>query len=88
MSAVEPAEAAAVERVRLRRVSATFGFADVRLPGVHLCGFRVEEHPSGRLIIQAPQRQDGQGRTWPVCTLQPLWREAIEAEIACLWART
>lgn len=87
MSAVE-VEAAAVERVRLHRVSPTLGFAEVRLPWVNLHNMRVEERPDGRLTIKPPERQDGQGRCWPVYALQPGCRASIEAEIAVLWARS
>lgn len=88
MSALEPAEAAAVERVRLHRISPTLGFAEVRLPWVNLTGLKIEERPDGRLMITPPTRQDGRGRVWNVYSLQPGAREAIEREVACLWARS
>ena len=88
MSGLEPAEAAAIERVRLHRVSPTLGFAEVRLPSVNLHGLRIEEGSDGRLTIKPPERQDARGRTWPVYALQPETREAIEREVACLWARS
>ncbi len=76
-----------VERVFLHRLSATFGFADVRLPGAHLRGLRVQQRGDGTLTIRPPERQDDQGRTWPAFALQSDTREAVEAEIAVLWAR-
>ncbi len=76
------------ERIRLTRTSRTRGYADVRLAAVHLCGFRVEERPNGSLNIRPPETTDEQGRTWPVFSLQPLYREAVEAEIAAMWAAT
>lgn len=78
----------AVERVRLRRVSATFGFADVRLPGVHLCDLRVERGRDGSLTLKAPERLDAKGRAWPAYALQPDCRASIEAAISALWARS
>ncbi len=78
----------AVERIRLRRISLTLGFAEVRLPGVNLCHLRVEERHDGQLTVRPPTQTDKQGRTWPAYTLQPLWREAIEAKIAVLWAQS
>ena len=77
-----------VERIRLHRVSPTRGFCDIRLPAVNLCGLRIEEQPDGRLTIRPPETTDAQGRSWPVFSLQPLHREAIEAEIALAWAAT
>ncbi len=74
-----------VERIRLRRVSPTLAFAEVRLPGVNLHGLRVEQRPGGSLTIQAPERQDSAGRTWPVYALQPSTREAVLAEVERLW---
>jgi hypothetical protein len=76
-----------VERVFLRRLSAIFGFADMRLPGVHLRGLRVQQRGDGTLTIRPPERQDDQGRTWSAFALQPDTREAVETEIAVLWAR-
>lgn len=77
-----------IERVRLNRVSRTLGFAAVRLPGVNLRGLRVEEGRDGRLAVKPPEHEDRDGRRWPVYALQPHWREGIEREIACLWARS
>lgn len=77
-----------VERVRLYRVSRTLAFADVRLPWVNLTGLRIEESASGRLTVTAPVRPDRNGLSRPIYSLQPVAREAIEAEIAVLWARS
>lgn len=87
MSAVEK-EPALVEWVRLRRVSRTVGFAAVRLSGVHLQGLRVEEKPDGKLALKAPETEDKTGRRWPAYAIQPGWLEAVEREVACLWARS
>ena len=87
MSAVE-VEAITVERVQLRRISRTLGFASVRLPGVSLNNLKVEEGTNGRLSIKPPSHLDGQGRTWPAYALQPECRASIEAEISVLWARS
>jgi hypothetical protein len=54
-------EAIQVERVTLRRVTRTFGFAKVSLPGVHLNGLRVEEREDGRLTIGYPIHEDRRG---------------------------
>ncbi|MBV8093129.1 MAG: hypothetical protein JO110_07820 [Acetobacteraceae bacterium] len=78
----------ALERITLRRVSPTFGFADVRLPGVNLCGLRVERRRDGPLIIRPPEQIDREGRSWPTYSLQPGTREAVEAAIKDLWARS
>ncbi len=88
MSGLEPAEAAAIERVRLRRTSRRTGYAEVRLSQVNLHGLRVEEQSDGRLVIRAPERHDANGRSWPAYALQPHTREAIEREVAILWARS
>jgi hypothetical protein len=70
-----------VQRVSLRRLSRVLGFADVRLPGVNLSGIRIEEQPSGRLMIRPPELAGGR----PAFALQPGAREAIETEIPALW---
>ena len=75
-----------IEYVRLRPVSPTLAFCDVRLPGVLLHGLRVEVAPDGSLKVTPPERQDSKGRLWPLCTLQPAWREAVDAEVGRLWA--
>lgn len=75
-----------IERILLRRVSSTFGFAEVRLPGVNLRDMRVQQRPDGQLAIREPERADEQGRVWPAYSLQPLWREAVEGGIGRLWA--
>ncbi len=77
---------AVAERIRLHRVSRTFGYADVRLPAVNLCGLKIEEQPDGSLRIRPPETVDAQGRRWPCFSLQPIYREQIEREIATLWA--
>ena len=76
-----------IERVFLRRLSPTFGFAEVRLPGVNLTGLRIDAGAAG-IRITAPTRQDDQGRMWPVYALQPGVHEEVEAEIRRVWART
>lgn len=76
------------ERIRLHRTSPTRGYCDVRLAAVNLCGLKVEELPNGTLSIKPPETTDAQGRCWPVFSIQPLYREAIEAEIAAMWAAT
>ncbi len=78
----------AVERVRLHRISRTFGFASVRLPSVNLHDLRVEEDQDGHLTIKAPERLDKQGRRWPAYALQPECRALVEAEIRTLWDRS
>lgn len=75
-----------VEYVRLRPISPTLAFADVRLRAVNLHNLRIEQGPDGCLTIKAPEQQDKQGRRWPAYTLQPACRVAIEAEVAVLWA--
>ena len=82
------ARPATVERVRLRRISQTFGFADVRLAAVNLHDLRIEEGQDGRLTIKPPERLDAQGRRWPAYSIQPECRACIEAEIRILWARS
>ena len=77
-----------VERVTLRRTSASFAFADVRLPGVNLHGLRVEATESGRLSIRPPEQRDRHGRCWPIYVLQPGTLEAVEARVAALWAQS
>lgn len=77
-----------VERILLRRVNATFGIADIRLAAVNLHGLRVRERPDGSLDVTPPVETDRKGRTWPAYHLQPGVREAIEAEIAAIWARS
>jgi len=74
------------ERVTLRRVSADFAFADVRLPDVNLCGLRVERTPWG-ITITPPVVTGRDGRVWPAYRLQPGTREAIESAIRELWLR-
>ena len=76
------------ERISLRRISPTFGFAEVPLPGVNPCGLRVEQGPDRLLVISLPAQVDRQGRTLPIYSLQPGTREAIEAAISDLWARS
>jgi len=78
----------AVERVSLNRVSRLYGFADVRLAGVHLRGLRVEECAGGRLSVSPPLIPYGRGRTIPAFALQPGAREAIEGAIAAKWAQS
>jgi hypothetical protein len=46
-----------VELIRLHRVSPTFAFADVRIPGVHLRSIGVAQQPSGALRITPTQRR-------------------------------
>jgi hypothetical protein len=75
-----------IERIALRRVSRSLGFADVRLLPVHLRSLRIEESPDGTLKVTPPDRIDRQGRRWPAYALQPGAREAIEREIGLLWA--
>ena len=77
---------ALIERVTLRRVTPTLGFASVRLTGVNLMGLRVEER-DGRLIVQPPETADAKGGRWPVYALQPETREAVEAALAIQWSR-
>jgi hypothetical protein len=74
------------ECVRLRRVSPTFGFADIQVCGIHLTGLRVEPQADGRLAITPPTRTDREGRTWPVFTLQAGVAEEVAVELARLWA--
>jgi hypothetical protein len=81
-----PSALPVAEFIRLRRVSPTLGFASVRLPGVLLNDLRVEQHETGALTIQPPQRKDRHGRLWQHYTLQPGTREAVEREIGALWA--
>ena len=88
MSAYERGEPALIERIQLRRTSRSTGFANVRLPGVNLTGLRIEERPDGRLICMPPVTTGRDGRHWPIYALQPGWREAVEREVACLWARS
>lgn len=76
-----------IERVLLRRVSASLGFAEIRLREVNLTGLKVEQMPGGRLKVTPPSRQDALGQARPIYALQPVAREAIEAEIATLWGR-
>ena len=76
-----------IERIVLRRVSRTLGFCDVRLASVNLRSLRVEDGPSG-IKITPPTTQDRDGRDWPVYSLQPGAREAVEAEIRRAWARS
>ena len=78
----------AAERISLRRVSPTLGFADVRLAAVHLRGLRVEQTPSGRITVKPPEQRDSQGRAWPLYALQPGTREQVEAELCAMWARS
>ena len=79
---------AAVERVRLRRISRTFGFVDVRLSSVNLHDLRIEEGQDGQLTIKPPEHFDKQGRRWPAYSLQPECRALVEAEIRALWNRS
>ena len=88
MSDRERGEAVTIERVTLRRINSTFGFASVRVPGVNLLGMRVTEMSDGRLVCIPPETMGNQGQRWPAWALQPGWRENIEREIACLWARS
>ena len=87
MSAHESGQAVMVERVQLRRISPTFGFASIRIPGANLASMKIQEGPDGGLTFTAPDTLS-QGKRWPAWSLQPHWREAVEAEIACLWARS
>lgn len=75
-----------VQRISLRRVSATLAFADVRLPSVHLLGLRVEQRDGGSLVVTPPEREGSDGRRWPHYALQPGAREAVEAAIGQIWA--
>jgi hypothetical protein len=75
-----------LERIALRRVSRSLAFADVRLAPVHPRSLRIEESPDGTLKVTPPDRIDHQGRRWPAYVLQPGAREAIEREIAVIWA--
>ncbi len=77
-----------VERVSLRRVSPGLGFVDVRLPAVHLCSLRVEQQRDGTLAITPPTQADRNGRPWPLYALQPGTREAVEAAVRDVWARS
>ena len=88
MSDHESGQAVVIERVQLRRVNASLAFASVRLPGVNLSGMRVEERPDGHLTCTPPEQVGRDGRRWPAWALQPGWREGVEREIACLWARS
>lgn len=76
---------AGIELVQLHRVSPALGFAAVRLPGVLLSGLRVELRRDGSLSVSAPVRTDRNGRPWPIYSIQPGWREAVEAAIGNLW---
>lgn len=86
-AAATPEHHWAPERIVLRRVTPTFGFADVRFPAVNLLGLRVEATPAG-LGVSEPVTTDKDGRTWPAFHLQPHYREALAREIAVLWGRT
>jgi hypothetical protein len=77
-----------IETVRLHRIGADFAFASVRLPGVMLNGLQVRVQPDGELRITPPSTPDKSGRMWPCFTLQPGVREAVEASIAVVWARS
>ena len=74
-----------LERVRLVRVSPTFGFAEIRLLAANLHSLKVELDSCGRLRLTAPTRTDKHGRTWPAYSLQPGAAEEIERAIARLW---
>ena len=71
------------EQIRLHRTSATLSYYDAQLARVSLCGFCIEEQPGSSLTIQAPETTGAQG---PAFSVQQIYREAIEAEIAALWA--
>ena len=77
-----------VERVSLRRVTPTLGFADVRLAQVNLRSMRVEVQADGRLTVTPPEQKGKDGRSWPLYALQPGTREAVEREIAAVWERS
>lgn len=77
-----------IERISFRRVAPGLGFADVRLPDVNLRDLKVERTGNGALRITPPARTDDLGRKWPCYALQPGTREAVEAEIATLWAQS
>ena len=74
-----------VERIDLRRLSPTYGFADVRLEAVHLRGLKIEQAADGRVSIRVPEQTDSAGRARPLYSLQPGWREAVEAEVLRMW---
>jgi hypothetical protein len=80
------AEMPTIERVRLRKLSPTLAFADVRLAEVNLHGMRVELDAGGGLKITAPVRTDARGREWPSFSLQPGVREEVHRAIASLWS--
>ncbi len=80
-----PPTAGLVERVRLIRVSASFGFAEVRLAAVNLAGLRVELNGRGDLRLVPPTIQANQGQPRPAYALQPGAAEEIQAAIAELW---
>lgn len=79
--------ASSVEMVKLRRTGAGTAFADVRLAGVHLRGLRVTRQ-DGALSLSPPEQTDGNGKSWPLYSLQPGWPEAILARISELWDQT
>ena len=77
-----------IEVVRVNRISADFGYASVRLPEVMLNNITVRMREDGALTFTPPSTPDRHGRPWPCFVLQPRTKEAIEAAIAALWART
>jgi len=88
MTLVDEDGVVVLERITLRRVSPTLGYASIRLPHVNLSGLKVEATPGGHLTITPPGRLDSMGRFWPNYSLQPECAAAVKAEIATLWARS
>lgn len=79
--------ASVIELVKLRRMSADFALADVRLSGVNLRGLHVARK-DGKLSIRPPEQTDSKGESRPLYDLQPGWPEAILARIVELWDQT
>jgi hypothetical protein len=76
-----------IEMIRLRKITATFGFAEVRLRGVMLHNLKVEKTFQG-LRISPPTTPDKDGKPWPSYVLQPGTREIVEAAVRQAWERS
>jgi hypothetical protein len=87
MATVSRKPVSPIERVTLNRVTPELAFATVQVAGVSLMGLRVEQR-AGALIVQAPEATDSTGKCWPMYSLEPGLRNALEAELAIQWVQS
>jgi hypothetical protein len=69
-----------IELIRLRRLSADFGYVSVRLREVMLNGIAVKVERNGGLRITPPSTVSKDGTEWPCFNLQPTSRFIVHPQ--------